>query len=414
MSAPQRVEHFFRHEYGSLVASLSRRAGVHHLDAVEDAAQAALMAALESWTRGRIPDNPSAWLFRVAQNHLVGDLRKRARHRRLLEEEGGRSDPLLLQRDVYSAGEEGDELLRMLFVCCDEAIPVESQLVLALKVLLGFDVHEIAVRLFTSEANVYKRLHRARDRLRSRGPHLPELSGEHVASRLPGVHRILYLLFTEGHLSTHSEVSIRRELCQEAIRLASVLAAHPAGKTPETNALLALMHLHLARLPARQDASGGLILLEEQDRQLWDQQLIQVGVQWLASSACGDVYSRYHAEAAIAAEHCLAPTFEQTRWDRVAEIYALLHRLAPSALHALNRAAAVAEAQGPEAGLALLEGVEPPSWLAGSYMWTAVLSDLHRRCGNTPLAVRYGDVAVKSAPTEAVKSLLRRRLRTGG
>jgi len=307
-----------------------------------------------------------------------------------------------------------DELLRMLFVCCDEEIPPESQLVLALKTLCGFGVDEIAARLFTSEANVYKRLERARNRLREVPPRIDdELSAEQYSSRLPAVHKILYLLFTEGYLSSDTETAIRQELSDEAIRLASILADHAVGKVPETSALLALMHLHAARITARQDASGGLILLADQDRALWDQQRIQIGLSWLADSARGDVYSRYHAEAGIAAEHCLAPSFEHTRWDRVVECYSLLEQIAPSALHTLNRAVAVAEWQGPAAGLAVLEGLEPPSWLAGSYQWSAVLADLHRRCGHDEAARRYRDVAVKSAPTPAVRELLQRRLQVG-
>jgi len=400
LSTPRLVEHFFRHEYSRLVATLSRRVGVQHLEAVEDAVQSALMTALESWTVAGLPDNPSAWLFQVAHNDLVGELRQRTRRRRILDETvadhvGTPEDspePLL-------AGEVQDDLLRMLFVCCDEAIPPESQLVLALKTLCGFDVREIALRLFSSEANVYKRLERARNRLREVSPCIDELTAEQYSARLPAVHKILYLLFTEGYLSSHAETAIRQELSDEAIRLASILAEHPVGKVPETSALLALMHLHAARITARQDASGGLILLEEQDRALWDQQKIQIGLSWLAGSARGDVFSRYHSEAGIAAEHCLAPSFEKTRWDKVVECYSLLEQIAPSALHKLNRAVAVAEWQGPAAGLAVLEGFEPPSWLAGSYQWAAVLADLHRRCGHGHAAQRYRDVAVKSAPT---------------
>ncbi len=411
MSTPRLVEHFFRHEYSRLVATLSRRVGVQHLEAVEDAVQSALMTALESWTVAGLPDNPSAWLFQVAHNDLVGELRQRTRRRRILDENGADQmgapetgpEPLL-------AGEVQDDLLRMLFVCCDEAIPPESQLVLALKTLCGFDVREIALRLFSSEANVYKRLERARNRLREVPPTIDELTAMQYAARLPAVHQILYLLFTEGYLSSHAEAAIRQELSDEAIRLASILAEHPAGKVPETSALLALMHLHAARITARQDASGGLILLADQDRALWDQKKIQVGLTWLADSARGEVFSRYHAEAGIAAEHCLAPSFEATRWEKVVECYALLEQIAPSALHKLNRAVAVAEWQGPAAGLAVLEGFEPPSWLAGSYQWAAVLADLHRRCGHDHAARRYRDVAVKSAPTQAVRVLLQRRL----
>jgi predicted RNA polymerase sigma factor len=169
------------------------------------------------------------------------------------------------------------------------------------------------------------------------------------------------------------------------------------------------MYLHAARLKARQDDCG-LLLLEEQDRSLWDQRMIQTGLEWLAQSARGERLSRFHAEAAIAAEHCLAPTFEQTRWDKVAENYALLEQLAPSALHRLNRAVATAEWQGPTAGLAVLEGFAPPSWLAISYLWAAVLADLHGRSGNTSMAQQYRDNAIRAAPNAAVQKLLQRRL----
>jgi RNA polymerase sigma-70 factor (ECF subfamily) len=406
-------DHFFRHEYGRLVAMLSRRVGVRHLEAVEDSVQDALLAAVESWTRVGAPENPSAWLFRVAHNHIVGDLRQRARRERLAAERGVEGAGMAAAGPTAAlSGDVRDDLLRMLFVCCDESIPVESQLVIALKTLCGFDVREIAERLFTTEANVYKRLGRARSRLRELPFEPDDLTTEQLASRLPAVQSIVYLLFTEGYLSSNAEEAIRRELCDEAKRLARVLAEHPLGGAPETFALLALMHLHTARMSARQDGSGGLLLLEEQDRTRWDQREIETGLAWLAKSAQGDVFSRYHAEAGIAAEHCLAPSFCETRWDRIVECYALLERLAPSALHTLNRAVAVAEWRGPGAGLAIVEGLEPPSWLAGSYMWIAVLADLHRRCGNDEIAQSYREAALASAPSVAVRDVLSRRLQT--
>ncbi|MFZ5469808.1 MAG: RNA polymerase sigma factor [Myxococcota bacterium] len=404
-------EHFFRHEYGRLVAMLSRRVGMRHLEMVEDSVQSALLSALESWTRGGVPENASAWLFRVAHNRVVGELRQRARRDRLVAERGLEDAAATVTAPAAMlAGEVRDDLLRMLFVCCDDSIPVESQLAIALKTLCGFDVREIAERLFTTEANVYKRLGRARSRLRELPFEPDDLSTEQLASRLPAVQSIVYLLFTEGYLSSKAEEAIRRELCNEAKRLSGILAEHPLGGAPETFALLALMHLHTARMSARQDGSGGLLLLEEQDRTCWDQREIETGLAWLAKSAQGDVFSRYHAEAGIAAEHCLAPSFQETRWDRIVECYALLERLAPSALHTLNRAVAVAEWRGPREGLAILEGLEPPSWLAGSYMWMAVLADLHRRCGNGESAQRYRDAALASAPSIAVRDVLERRL----
>lgn len=411
MSAPRLVEHFFRHEYGRLVATLSRRVGVHHVEAVEDAVQSALMTAFESWMLAGLPDDPSAWLFRVAHNNVLGELRRRARRDRILERHAGEdASAQEASPEPFLAGEMQDDVLRMLFACCDDALPVESQLVLALKTLCGFDVREIADRLFMAEANVYKRLGRARSRLRERSRCIAEVDVERCSSRLPAVHEVLYVLFTEGYLSSHADSAIRRELCEEAIRLATLLAEHPVGRDPATAALLALMHLHAARMAARQDGAGGLLLLEEQDRSLWDWREIQVGLSCLAESARGDVFSRYHAEAAIAAEHCLAPSFGETRWDRVVECYSLLEELAPSPLHRLNRAVAVAEWRGPAAGLAVLEGFRPPTWLAGSHQWAAVLSDLHRRCGDDAAARRHRDTAVEQAPTQAVKALLRRRL----
>lgn len=405
---------FFRHEYGRLVAMLARRVGTHHLEVVEDAVQAALLAAVETWPRSAAPDNPSAWLYRVAHNHVVGELRRQVRRGELAEQHARAALSNALGAadapSVLLSGDVQDDLLRMLFVCCDDAIPVESQLVLALKTLCGFDVREISERLFLTEANVYKRLGRARARLRQAPPQ-SDLSGEQLASRLAAVQTILYTLFTEGYLSSHAEGAIRRELCAEALRLTAVLADHPLGATPQTFALLSLMHLHHARMPARQDGSGGLWLLEEQDRSLWDQVQIETGLTWLARAAEGDVFCRYHAEAGIAAEHCLAPSLSETRWERIVACYALLEQLAPSPLHTLNRAVAIAEWQGPRQGLAVLEGLDPPSWLLGSYLWFSVLADLHRRAGHTELAQQYRDAALESAPSQAVRMALQRRLR---
>lgn len=408
-------EHFFRHEFGRLVATLSRRVGLRHLEAVEDAVQEALLAAVDSWPKTVVPDNPSAWLYRVAHNRFVGELRRQAR-RGALDELHAAAEPEADESapELRLAGDVRDDLLRMLFVCCDEAIPIESQLALALKTLCGFDVREIAARLFTTEANVYKRLGRARSCLREPPLREADVTTDRLTTRLPVVQGVLYLLFTEGYLSVHAETAIRRELCDEARRLTTLLAEHPVSATPETFALLALMHLHTARMAARQDVAGGLVLLEDQDRSRWDQTLIHEGLHWLARSAAGATFSRFHAEAGIAAEHCVAPSFAETRWDRVIECYALLERVAPSPLHLLNRAVATAELHGPAQGLALLEGIDPPTWLSGSYMWSAVLADLHRRAGNDAVAESYRRTALETAPSASIREVLARRLARAG
>ncbi|MDB4459146.1 sigma-70 family RNA polymerase sigma factor [bacterium] len=404
------VENFFRHEYGRIVSVLSCRVGVHHVEDVEDAVQSALMSALESWKAKGIPDNPTAWLYRVALNNLLGDLRQKTGRARILDEKvKAELESTTPAPEVFLESEMKDDLLKMLFVCCEESIPLESQLVLALKTLCGFNTREISLRLFTSEPNINKRLQRARNRLRELAIHPTDLDTAQTTGRLPSVQHILYLLFTEGHLSSNAERALRLDLCNEAIRLTSLLADNPVGQTPDTNALLALMYLHRARMSARSDQSG-LLLLEEQDRSQWDTHDIQMGVHLLSESARGVSFSRYHAEAGIAAEHCMAPSFHETHWERIADCYATLEQIAPSPIHRLNRAVATAEAYGPDMGLKVLKEFEPPPWLKTSYQWAAVLSDLHRRAGHKTEGIRFQKLALESAPSAAIKELLKRRL----
>lgn len=405
------ADHFFRHEYGRLVALLCRRVGLRHLEAVEDAVQAALLAGLETWTRTGAPDNPAAWLYRVAHNHLIGELRQTGQRTRLAEQYG--ADLMETVEDpagIYLLADVQDDLLRLLFACCDDSIPLESQLVFALKTVCGFDVREIAQRLFATEASVYKRLTRTRSRLLELQPPPDELGPAEISSRVPAVQAILYLMFTEGHLSSHASTPLRSELCDEAKRLTLLLAEHPLGGNPETFALMALMHLHAARMAARQDEAHALLLLGEQDRSSWDVDEIAVGLSWLQRSAQGASFTRYHAEAGIAAAHCLAPSLAETRWGRIVECYELLDRLAPSALHTLSKALAVAECCGPQRGLAVLGRFDAPAGLANSYLCHAVLADLQFRCGHVEVARSHRDAALAAAPSPAVRAALERRL----
>lgn len=410
MTEHSTTEPLFRREYARLVSTLSGQVGIDHLETIEDAVQSALLTAVEHWPRSGKPDNPAAWLYRVAYNQLMSDLRHvRHRSQPFTDQTEAALAPDTEPNKTRLTGEIQDEELRMLFVCCDPSIPAESRLVMALKILCGFNVREIAIRLFMSEAHVYKRLQRGRERLRQTPQPLVDITPEHYSPRLGDVQRVLYLLFTEGYLSSRVETSVRRELCEESARLTHRLEGHPIGQTTTTMALLALMHLQLARLSARQDGTGGLLLLEEQDRDQLDKHQLQEGLAWLARSASGDDFSRYHAEAGIVAEHALAPTYEATRWDRIAGHYAHLEHLAPAPLHRLNRAVAVAEWQGPQAGLALLTGYHAPAWLTQSYLWEAVLGDLHSRCGNVDQARIHQETALRTAPNETTKKLLGRR-----
>ena len=407
------VEHFFRHESGRLVAALVRRYGAARLEMIEDAVQSALSAALATWSRRGVPENPSAWLTRVAQNQIVDQLRRDGTVDRATERhEIGEAAP---PPAVAFVSEIEDDELRMLFVCCDDKLSMQAQLVLALKLLGGFGTREIAARLFLTDANVQKILERGRSRLRelwtsAEVASLPDPSPHQLARRLVAVQRVIYLLFNEGYSSQREDEVIRRDLCQEALRLGHLLASHPAGDHAETWALLALLHFHTARLDTRTDENGALLALHEQDRARWDRRQILMGFECLFRSGETSRYSRYHAEAAVLAEHCIAPSFEATRWSEIVELYAMLERVEPSPLHTLNRAIALAEWKGPQEGLRLLREMAPPAWLSRYYLWDAAFGELHRRAGEFERAAHHLERALELAPTEAERRVYRKRL----
>ena len=394
-------ERTFRREHGRIVSRLVARLGLPRLEMIEDAVQFAGLRALERWPHDGTPDDPTAWLYRTAHNRIIDGLRTEQRHQRLLD----RQPPETARAETTTvlAGELGEPQLAMLFACCDPALPEATQHVLALKLLFGLSVAELAVHLFTTEANVHKRLQRGRAKLRETGLNPTPAPDRHAA-----VLTVLHVLFSEGFTSYSSSQAVRHDLCDEAIRLAVLLQHH--ATSPDGAALVALMLLHRARLSSRDDGVGGLLLLSEQDRSTWHREHIDEGLRWLGRSAAGSRFSRFHAEAGIAAEHCLAPRFEQTRWDRVVACYALLERTSPSAVHRLGHALALAELEGPAHGLALLQSTAPPSWLESSFPWFAVLADLHHRCGHTRDAHRHRTLALDSAPTPALRALLSRRL----
>ncbi|WP_200836523.1 RNA polymerase sigma factor [Roseiconus lacunae] len=409
MTATPLSEDSFRHEHARLVAILTCDLGIRHLADVEDAVQAAMLSAVERWSLRGTPENPSAWLYRVARNHLLGNLRKTSRRRQVLQNDYAKTIDSNRSNGSADDDEQTRCLLRMLFLCCDEVVPEESRLAFTLKTLCGFSVKEIAVRLFTNDENIYKRISRAKASLSQTRLVDAELSTENFMNRMPSVQRVLYLMFTEGYLSIDAESSIRSELCNEAIRLALVLASHRDGEHPETSALIALMLLNTARLNGRQDHAGGLLLLEEQDRTKWDQELIAQGMHWLKKSSTGEHFSRYHCEAGIAAAHCLSPSFTETRWDDIVKNYSVLASFVDVPVHRLNHALAIAENDGPAVGLEFLKLYQPPSWLAGSYMWSAVSADLYFRCGQQQMAIEFYETAIATAPTAAIGKLIQRR-----
>lgn len=380
-SPSQVVEHFFRHETGRLHGALTRLLGPGNLSLVEDVAQGALLQAMRTWSIGGIPPNPSAWITRVAMNLARDTLR----HRRMSY---SKEDNIIthfeqMRPEAPAAGdgeqEIRDDALRLMFVCCHPSLPPDAQVVLALKVLCGFSTGEIARAFLSSEAAIEKQLTRTKQRIRDAdiGFEIPEATA--LPARLDGVLATLYLLFNEGYKASAGERLLREELCQEAVRLTSLLVEHPAGTTPRSHALLALMLLTAARFPSRLDQHGDLLRLDDQDRSKWNQELIAQGLLHLARAAQGDELSEYHLQAGIAACHCTAPDYASTNWDRILRHYDELNRLKPSPVVALNRAVAVANVHGPQAGLDAIAQIPQRDRLEKHYLLHAVVGELHWR-----------------------------------
>lgn len=345
-AVPRLVEALFRHESARITAALVRALGPARLDLAEDAVQEALLRALRTWPFGGVPDNPAGWLMRTARNHALDRLRRA----RTADAHAGDA-AAALHRTPALAEAGADEQLQMLFICCHPALPPSAQLALTLRAVVGLGTGEIARALLEEEAAVAQRLVRARRRIADEGIALEMPAPADLPARLEVVLHTIYLAFTAGHSATTGDELVRAELCGESIRLASLLAADPATAVPAVDALLALMCLTAARLPARLEEPGVPVRLRDQDRSRWDRRLLGRGFLHLADAMRGDHLSRYHVEAEIASVHALAPSFAATDWPRIVALYDRLHRLAPSPLVALNREVARIHAVGPAAAL---------------------------------------------------------------
>ncbi len=396
-----------RHEYGRLVATLLREFGAHRIATVEDGLSQAMLEATTGWRTRGVPPNARAWLHRAARHRIIDELRRSERSEALddIEEPASEGElEAVLQDDVH------DDELRALFACAEPSIPLPSQIVFALRTLSGFSTKEVATRLVTSEENVQKRAERARDAMR-----LVDLRKEPSPSEMPAraesVLRMIYVLFTEGYFASNGETVLRLELCEEAIRLAVLVAEHPRYTSPEAWALVALMHLHHARRDARTDAEGHPILLEEQDRSRYRRNELALAFEAFQLASVNKPLLKYGLEAAIAAEHAFAPSFAETRWPVIAQHYEQLAQIDPSPLHVLHGAIAISYAVSPEAALERLETMRPPTWLTASHLWLATYADLHRRLGHRDEAISFYEKAIALAPPFE-RTVLERRMRT--
>ncbi len=405
------VEHFFRHEAGRLVSVLTRFFGWRHFDLVEDMVQATLLDALEAWRVRGVPDNPSGWVHRIARNKVLDALRRdRIGQRALGEWAAARPAHEQGLDALFFDAEIEDSQLRMMFACCHPHLARENQLALTLKALCGFGNAEIARALLVGEETVKKRLQRATRDLTERQIALEPPPAEELPRRLDVVHQVLYLLFNEGYSSSEGETAIREDLCEEAARLCHLLCSHPRFRTPATHALMALMLFHAARLEARLDQRGSVLLLEEQDRGRWDQGLILRAQEFLAQSAEGTVISPFHLEAAIAYHHCTATSYADTDWPAILRLYDALLTVQRSPVYLLNRAIVLAQLDGPQAGICALDEAGRDPALRHYHLFDATLGELYRRAGDLARARQHLEAARQKTASPFDRELIDRRL----
>jgi RNA polymerase sigma factor (sigma-70 family) len=407
--AHRAIEAVWRIESARLIAGLARVVG--DVGRAEDLAQDALVAALERWPESGVPDNPGAWLMATAKNRAIDVLRKRALLERKEAEIGHEIEALRVEPDLHDALDDdiGDDLLGLMFIACHPVLSTEARVALTLRLLGGLTTDEIARAFLVPAPTVAQRIVRAKKALAEAQVPFEVPRGADRAERLSSVLEVIYLVFNEGYAATAGEDWTRPALCDDAIRLGRILA-ELAPEEPEVHGLVALMEIQASRLRARSGPSGEPILLLDQNRLRWDPLLIRRGLAALArAEELGGAFGPYALQAAIAACHARARVPEDTDWRRIATLYAALARLAPSPVVELNRAVAVAMADGPEAGLAIADALAGERVLQGYHLYPSVRGDLLEKLGRFDEARAEFERAAALTRNERERALLLER-----
>jgi len=393
------LESLYREEWRRVLATTVRLTG--DFDLSEEAVQDAFVAALEQWPRDGAPASPYAWLVSTARNRVVDQLRRRSRfaEKRTEIEQIAVLEPSEIE---LSDAVMVDDQLRLIFTCCHPALAVEAQVALTLRTVCGLSTEEIARGFLVPVATMAQRLVRVKRKIRDARLPFAMPPREKLAERLDGVMLVVYLVFTEGYAATSGKRWLRRQLSDEAIRLGRLLC--------ELRALLALMLLHDSRRMARTGQDDEIVTLEEQDRELWDRRQIAEGVPLLEAALRQDASGQYALQAAIAAAHARAARAEDTDWAQIARLYEALLQKQPSPVVELNRAAAIAMAESPSTGLALMDALEAKGELAGYYLLPAARADLLRRQSRWREAAEAYGQALKLVTNDPERRYLSRRL----
>ena len=371
------IDRLSRRESGRLVGALTRTLGASALSLAEDCVQDAFVAALNTWGTRGVPDNPFAWLLTTARNRALDRLRRHAMMSALEPKVGEWIEHLQAPpKDAL-----GDEELSLIVLCCDPALEQEARLALTLKSVCGFSVEEIARAFLATPDAIAQRLVRAKARLRELNVEFAMPTGARLGERMPSVLRTIYLLFNEGYSASEGDRLVRQDVCEEALRLAELVAWHPIASSPEAHALAALILFQHARHRARVGADGTPVVLENQDRRLWDHAMIARGFQHLSASRNDKVLTALHLEAGIASVHAAAPSWAATDWPALVSYYDALTEVAPSPVVSINRAVALGMTGGAEAGLAALKPLTGQKAVARYLPYHLAIGDLELKRG---------------------------------
>lgn len=412
-SIEQLTDHLFRHEAGKMIAVLTRLFGFRNIDLVEDVVQEAFAKALTEW-RFKIPHNPSAWLMRVAKNKAI-DVVRRQRYQKEFSSEtsallksGYTASPVI--ENLFLDHEIQDSQLQMIFACCHPSLDAEDQIAMTLKTCSGFSVAEIASALLSNAETIKKRLQRARAFLSENNIRLAIPSGNELKSRLDVVLQTLYLLFNEGYNSSNKDELIRKDLCEESIRLALLLTTHAMVREPKCYALVALLCLLSSRFEARLDTNSEIVLLEDQDRSKWNSELINIGLGYFERSMQGDELSEYHLEAAVVVEHSVAGSFENTNWRRIMSLYDILVTRNNSPVVMLNRAIVLEKLYGADKAIQEIRSIPGIEKLLQTHYLFSALGTMHDLSGDPGKALAFLKQAEALTPSPIEKKLIRRKI----